>query len=157
MLLAAGELVWLALGEVLHADRREGLGDALLPLLATDLADIEPKRDVVGDGHVRPQRVALEHHAGVALVGGEEGDVAGLAPFDEEQPTGRGLDEPSDHAEKGGLAAAGGPQEEEELARFYFERDSVHGGGGSPADPGKGLGDLVDGDGGAGVGRVCGG
>ena len=39
------------------------------------LADLEPEADVVGDGHVREERVRLEDHPDVALVRRPVGDV----------------------------------------------------------------------------------
>ena len=48
---------------------------AAFAVVAGDLADAEAEGDVLGDGHVGPEGVGLEDHAGVAFVGGGVGDV----------------------------------------------------------------------------------
>lgn len=143
LLLAAGELVWLALGVGVHADGLEGVEGALLAFGLGDFADGEPESDILEDGHVGPERVGLEDHAGVAFVGGGVGDVAVV----EEDFAGGGHDESGDHAEEGGLAAAGGPEEEEEVACVDGEGDVVDGSGdAAAAHGGVVLGEVLDGD-----------
>jgi hypothetical protein len=51
-----------------------------------------------------------------------------------EDLAGGGVDETGDHAEERGLAAAGGPEEEEELAGIDVEGDVVDGGAPGPKD-----------------------
>jgi len=51
--------------------------DALCRLLTgRDFAELKAESDVLLDGHVGPERVGLEDHAGVAAVGGSVRDVA---------------------------------------------------------------------------------
>ena len=57
----------LALVVALEADHPERLGDARGALGLGDLADHQPVRHVVADGHVREQRVVLEDRVDVAL------------------------------------------------------------------------------------------
>ena len=67
-----------------------------------DPAHAQRVADVVADGLVRIQRVALEDHRDVTVLRLEHGDVT-LA--DEDAPLGRRL-EAGEHAQRGGLAAA---------------------------------------------------
>ena len=124
-LFAAG-LICGALHPVLgHADGGEGLGDAGRPVGARELSDGEAEGDVGLDGHVWPERVGLEDHAGVAFLGRGAGDVSVV----EEDAAGGWCDEAGDHAEERGLAAAGGAEEEEERAGGDGEGDVVNGDG----------------------------
>ena len=48
-------------------ERRRRLGDAAVDLVAGDLAQLEPEREVVAHRHVRIERVVLEDHRDVAV------------------------------------------------------------------------------------------
>lgn len=74
--------------------------------------DLEREAHVLGDGHVRVQRVVLEHHGDVPVLRRQVGDV----PVTD--PDGPAVDvlQPREHAQGGGLSAAGGADEDEELA-----------------------------------------
>jgi hypothetical protein len=61
---------------------------------------------------VRPEGVVLEDHADVALVGRQPAHH----PVAETDLAGVGLIEAGEEAEEGGLAAAGGPEQGEQLA-----------------------------------------
>src|SRR5258705_5380596 len=64
-----------------------------------------------------PERVALEHHCGVALVWRHRGDVL----IHEEDAYGiRGI-EARDSAKEGGLSAAAGTEQEKDFTRFDAE------------------------------------
>ena len=84
---------------------------ALADLGLVDAGDLEREAHVVGDGHVRVERVVLEDHRDVAVLGGQVGDVAvadpDLAVVD--------LFEAGEHAQGGGLATPGGTDQDEEL------------------------------------------
>ena len=70
------------------------------------------KADVLAHVHVRVEREELEHEGDVALGCALEGDVLAV-----EQDFSRGRQlEPGDHPERRRLAAAGGPEHDEELA-----------------------------------------
>ena len=128
LLLAAGKLIGAAVLEMIHLDEGEGFGDALVALGVLDFANAQAEGDIFGDGHMGPEGVALEDHAGVTAVGGHEGDIFGI----EEDSAGGWEREAGDHAEEGGFAAAGGAQEEEEVAGGNFERNGIDSGGGPP-------------------------
>ncbi len=144
LLLTARELCGLALGVGLHLHRRQGLADHLRLLFPGDFADIQPERHILRHRHVRPQRVGLEHHARVALVGRRVGDILAV---EGDAPLGR-VDEPRDHAQQRGLAAAGRPEQEEQLAGLDGQVDAVHGSGRGLARA-EDLDELVDLDPGA--------
>ena len=94
-----------------------------LMVVLVHLAQLEAVGHVVEDVVVRQQGVALEHHGGVALVGGEL--VDGLAA-QVDLALVRAL-EAGDHAQDRGLAAAGGAQQAHELARGDVDVGVVHG------------------------------
>ena len=81
----------------------------------------ERERDVLGDRHVREQRVVLEDGVDVAPVGRQPGHVL---PVELDEARG-GLLEAADHAQRCRLAAAGRPQQGEELAVAHLEVDVV--------------------------------
>ena len=75
LLLAARQLEGIALAVAGEADELEHLLDARVALGLRLARDLEAEADVVGDVHVGEQRIGLEHHADLALVGLEAGDV----------------------------------------------------------------------------------
>src|SRR5690606_1159688 len=129
--LSTGELLRVAVAVLggVEADQLEELvdpgGDALL-LPAQQLRD---HADVLGHGHVGEQADLLDDVADVApqLVGVGPGHVLAA----DEDPAGRRLDEPVDHLEHRRLAAAGRPDEHDDLPLGDVERD--------PVDRGHGL------------------
>ena len=66
LLLAAGQLPRLAVLEAGKLHHRQHVGDALPDLVLADAARLQAIGDVVGDIHMREQRVILEHDAGLA-------------------------------------------------------------------------------------------
>ena len=117
LLLAAGELRRAAAGEAAHLHHVEGARDLGVDLGLGELADLQREGEVLADGHVREERVVLEHHADAALVGRHrvdrpagEGDLA----------VGRGL-EAREHHQAGGLARPGGAEHRQELALADME------------------------------------
>ncbi len=88
----------------------------------------KPVAEILADGHVRVERVALEHHRDVPVSRREIGDVATV---DRDHPV-RDLLEPGECAEQRRLPAAGGADERDELPvldaqRHVVERDDVAG------------------------------
>ena len=65
--LAAGERAGLALEQLADAEQVGGALDPPLPLVLRDVLHAQREADVVADGHVRVQRVVLEHHRDVAV------------------------------------------------------------------------------------------
>ena len=101
-MLSAGELGGFAVGVLGHLDGFECFHDAVGLFFACDLSYIETEGDVLGDGHVWPEGVGLEDHAGVSFVGWFVGDdfvVEGDFAFG-------GVDESGDHSEECRFAAA---------------------------------------------------
>ena len=78
--------------------------------------------------HVRVERVVLEHHRDVPLLGRQVGDVA---VTDADLAAGHLL-QAGEHPQAGGLAAAGGADEDEELAVLDLEVEVVHRGSSRP-------------------------
>ncbi len=122
--LTAGERLRLpveVLGEVEHLRR-------VLHLLADGglvlTGDLEREAHVVGDGHVRVERVVLEHHRDVPVLGRQVRDVA-VADADSAAVD---VLQAGQHAQRGGLAAAGRADEDEELAVLDLQLELVDGG-----------------------------
>ena len=108
-------------GERRHLHHLERLADPSLRLALVDTLLPQAVRDVLGDGHVRKERVVLEHRVHVALVrrhalhvGARDADVALV-----------GLLEAREHPQRRGLAAAARPEEREELAGLHVEVERV--------------------------------
>ena len=68
------------------------------------------------------QRVVLEHHRDVAVFGGH---IVHHALADQDSPI-AGLFQPCDHAQSGGLATSGRPNEDHELFIGNLQIDLVH-------------------------------
>ena len=110
--LAARQLLRLAVEQLLEAEDPGRVVDPLLDVGLRDLPELQPERHVVADRHVRVERVALEDHRDVAILGG---DVVDDAVADPERAV-ADLLETGDHPEAGRLAAARWPDEDHELA-----------------------------------------
>src|SRR6266566_5223742 len=100
-----------------EADEGEDAGDRRVDLGPWRPARLEAERDVVGHGQVGKQRIALEHDADVALVGGHAGEVGAVEPH----PAAVGGQEPGDDAEQRRLATAGRPEQRDELTGADLE------------------------------------
>ena len=118
--LAARELARIARGMGLEVHQRQRLLHALTALGLRHLAHLEAEAHVVGHRHVRKQRIALEHDAQAARVGLGMRDVLAR---ELDAAAGHGL-EARDHLQRGGLAAARGAEQRDELALLDSE---VHG------------------------------
>src|SRR5262249_40813349 len=121
LLLPAGEHRGPGALPARHADQFERLAGLGVALGLVDLALLEPVRNVVQHGHVREQRVMLEHGVDVTLVR----RVIGRVPAADQDLALVRLLEASDQPQRGGLAAAGWPQERQELALMHLEGDGV--------------------------------
>ena len=132
--LTTGERLRLAVQVLGEVEDLRGLLDLLADLGLVDAGDLEREAHVVGDGHVRVQRVVLEHHRDVPVLRRQVRDVA-VTDAD-----GAAVDvlETREHAQGGGLAAAGGADEDEELAVLDVDVELVDGGlGRSPGRSGS--------------------
>jgi hypothetical protein len=114
------------------------LRDAAVELGLGGLGQPERIADVLAHRHVGVERVALEHHGDVAVLGREVGDVAAA----DGDGAGGHLLEPGDHAEQRGLAAARRPDQHQQLAVGDVEVDGVDGRDRAVVD----LGGVADGD-----------
>src|SRR5581483_1057783 len=92
-------------------------------LFLGDLLHAQAVVDVLLDGHVREERVVLEHRVHVALVRCQARDVAPA----EQDPAPRRRLEARDHAKARRLARARGPEHGEELALAHLEIVDVDG------------------------------
>ena len=122
--LAARQLVRHALAEAGEPHVLERLGDLRRHVRGRHLRHLQRERDVAFDGHVREQRVALEHRAHRTALRRAADEVLAV----EHDAAGVGQVEARDHPQERRLAAAGGPQQREELARLDGEADVVDGG-----------------------------
>ena len=109
--LAAGELARLPVDVAGQVEDRRSLFDAGLDLGLGDVPQLEAEREVVADGHVRIEGVALEHHRDVPILGRNVVDD----PLADPQRARGDLFEARDHAQARGLAATGRPDENHEL------------------------------------------
>ena len=99
----------------------EDLLDAALALAARNALDAQAVADVLGDGHVREERVVLEDGVDVALVGRAVRDV-GAAELDSSFV---GALEAGDQPQRRRLARSGRAEQREELAGGDLEIDPV--------------------------------
>jgi hypothetical protein len=95
----------------------------LLDLGDRHFAHAQAEGDVVLDGHVREQRVRLEHHAQATAGGFGVGDVATV----QEDAPGGDFDEAGDHLQGGGFAAPGGAEQGHEFAFVHRQVSGDHG------------------------------
>ena len=121
--LAAGQLLGLAVEQLLQLEDPGRLADPPLDLRLGDLAQLQAEGEVVADRHVRVERVALEHHRDVAVLGR---DVVDDLVADAQLALGDLL-EPRDHPQAGRLPAPRRPDEHHELAVTDLEVEVRHG------------------------------
>ncbi len=81
----------------------------------------EAEAHIVGDGHVRIERIGLKHHSHAAI---GRLDIVHALAADRKLPAGDVL-EAGDHPQKRGLAAAGRADEDDQLALFHLQRNAV--------------------------------
>ena len=98
--------------------------NARRPLTRGYARHLQRKRDVAFDGHVREERVVLEYRAHGTRFRRLASEVLPV----EQDATTIGQIEPGNHSQQRRLAAAGRPEQREELARLDGERHVVDGG-----------------------------
>jgi hypothetical protein len=136
--LAARELARLALQVLLKLQDPGRLGDPAPDLGLRDLAVLQAERDVVVDRQVRVEGVALEHHRDVPVPGL---DIVDRPAVDVDRALGHLL-EPGHHAQRGRLAAAGRPDQDQQLTVSDVELQRANRG----RAVGVGLADAVQHD-----------
>ena len=153
LLLAAGELLGVAVpvGVRVQGDEFEQLVHAARDALSVPLQHLGDQGDVRPHRHVREQPTGLDDVADVAaqLVTVHARDVV---PVDHDAAA-RGLDEPVDHLQRGGLAAPGGAHEHDHAAGRDLQGEATHRGLLLARVP---LGDLPQEDGGTAHGLLAG-
>lgn len=122
LLLATGKLRRITPGEGVELDHRQRALDPFLHVGLAHAADAEGKGQVLGHGHVREQRIVLEHHADVALV---RRDIVDRATGQEDFAGGGGF-ETGQHHQAGGLAGPGGAEQGEEFALANVQVEILH-------------------------------
>ena len=98
----------------------------------------EAEGDVLGDRHMREDRMVLEHHGDVPFARGEVRHL----PFADEDAAAAGPFEACDDAQKRGLAASGGTEQHQEFLVADGERYVLEDGDGA-----EGLANGIDDDG----------
>ena len=123
LLLTTAELRRVAVEKGTAVDEGGGLLDPPGLDALLDAASLQGVADVLADGHVRPQRIGLEHHADVALVGRQVDPAVGVEHRGRPECdlAGAGCLEAGEAAQGGGLAAPAGTEEDEELALLDLE------------------------------------
>ena len=116
----------LRLSRKVHLDTQNARGflDADVDLLFGHLSQFQTERHVVVNGHVRIQRVVLEHHRDIPVF---RRDVVDQAAVDVEFAV-RNFFQPRDHAEGGGFTAAGRPDEDDKFLIFDIQIEIRYGG-----------------------------
>ena len=119
--LATGERLRLAVQELLEVEDLgrfpDPLGDHVLGLAG----DLEREAHVLADAHVRVERVVLEDHRDVAVLGRHVRHV----PAADQDRALVDLLEAGEHAQRGGLPATGRPDQDEELPVVDLEVQRV--------------------------------
>ena len=123
LFLSSREFVRIALAEPREPHVGERLGYLRADLSCWRLRHLERKGDVAFDRHVREQCVALEHRAHGTLFGRPPRQVLAI----EEDAAAVRQVEAGDHPQESRLAAAGGPEQREELSGLDPEAHAVDG------------------------------
>ena len=122
--LTAGECLRLAVQVRLEVQELGGFTDTLGALFLADAGDLQGEAHVVRNGHVRVQGVVLENHGDVAVLRRNVGDIA----VANQDPAGVDVLKTCEHAQGGGLSAAGGSNEDQEFAIGDFNVELVNSG-----------------------------
>ena len=109
--LTTGQSLGLAVQQVLDLQDLGSLVNAAVDLVLRGLAQLQTESDVLVNGHVGVQSVALEHHGDITILGR---NVVDQAAADVHFALGDLL-QTGDHTQGGGLAAARGADEDDEL------------------------------------------
>jgi hypothetical protein len=133
--LPAGQVARLAAQQLGQAERSGGRADPAVPLRLGDAGVLQGEADVLVDGQVRVERVVLEDHGHVSPPGR---DVVDHVAADADGAR-RDRLKAGDHAQRGGLAAAGRADEHHELPVGDVQGEPVDGGHAADVDLGEVL------------------
>ena len=122
--LAAGQSLGLTVQVGLQVEDLCCLFDALVDLGLGHARDLQGEAHVLAHGHVRVEGVVLEDHGDVTVLRGNVGDVL----IADEDTASVDVLQACEHTQGGGLAAAGGADQDEELAVSNIEAELVDGG-----------------------------
>ena len=111
----------IAFAEPLQAHVFQRRGDLGADLRGGSLRHLQRERDIAFDGHMREQRVALEHHPHRPPLRRPAGEVLAV----QQHAAAIGEVEAGDHAQQRRLAAARGAEQGEKLAGFDADADVV--------------------------------
>ena len=127
LLLAARQLVRVALGQVAELDELQHLAHPLLLGRALDPPQPERVADVLGDGHVRPDRVRLEHDAALPLLRRHErlGRAVEHDAVADRDAAGVGAVQAGDRPQRRRLPAPARAEQRQQLAGVRLQRDRV--------------------------------
>ena len=121
LLLAAGDLIDIAVFESFQIDHRQRLFHPRFHVAARHAKHFQAVADVIPQRHMREQGVRLKHHTDIALLNGAMGDVFTV---DVNLPFARFF-QPGHQAQDGGLAAAGRAEQRHHLPLRDGEVDIV--------------------------------
>ena len=124
LLLAAGELARIALRVGGHADHGQGFRDAGANNLFRHAPGPQSEGDILLDPHMRKERIVLHHHADIAVIGCEVGDVA-VADHD---AAARGAYKARHGAQRRRLSRTGRADQGDDLARIDGQVQRVENG-----------------------------
>ncbi len=123
LLLATGQLRGLASEQVFDLQQLGHPRYFLLDLRAGHLAHLQTEGDVVAHAHRRVQRVGLEHHGDIPILGAGITDVGAI---DANLAAGDGL-QPGDAVHQRGFATTGRPDQDQELTVVDLQVDVLQG------------------------------
>src|SRR3970040_1247324 len=123
LLLAAGELRGLAVHQALDLHLRRGLPRPPPHLIRRPALQAERERDILENGHVWVERVALEDHPDVPILRGQVVDRNPIEP----DLTVRWFVDPREHEQCGRLPAAARAQQGYEFAVGYLQAEMFDG------------------------------
>jgi len=121
LLLPAGQAVRPPFGKLAQLHPVKHSAGHWLPLIPGDTAHPQPETNILHYGHERKEQVVLEYHRRAALLDWNTADAPIAKPYDS---TVR-LEQTADEFEQRRLAAAGGPDQTEQLAGVECQRDPI--------------------------------
>jgi hypothetical protein len=121
LLLPAGQRAGKAILQGFQADHRQGFARLDPGLGAIDPLAPRSVGDVFQDGHMREQRVVLEHGIQRPTVRGQATHILAI----DRDAAGIGLHEAGDRAQQGGLATTAGAEQHDEFALLDVQLDVV--------------------------------